>query len=86
VSRHGPVSRRRVEEYPVAMPAVLSVRIAFRRANTTAPMAMVTAHSDHRVRQHYRHLELSSKRHRDFLECGRRLLHMHIAWQRNHHE
>jgi H+-transporting ATPase len=33
----------------------------------------------------YRHLELSGKQHRDFLERIQRPLHMHIAWQRNHH-
>jgi len=32
----------------------------------------------------YRHLELSGKQHRTFLERIQRPLHMHIAWQRNH--
>jgi H+-transporting ATPase len=34
----------------------------------------------------YRHLELSGKRHRDFLERIQQPLHMHIAWSRNHRE
>jgi H+-transporting ATPase len=34
----------------------------------------------------YRHLELSGKRHRVFIERIQRPLHMHIAWPRNHRE
>jgi H+-transporting ATPase len=34
----------------------------------------------------YRHLELSGRQHRAFLQRIQRPLHMHIAWQRNHRE
>jgi H+-transporting ATPase len=34
----------------------------------------------------YRHLELSGRRHRAFLQRVQRPLHMHIAWPRNHHK